>query len=75
MSGVEQYEDYLRSHIVKYSVTEFLGRGKYKKTHFNLNEGYKAQQFVDQLKEQGGKAMLYGISLPPDRTLPIQVTL
>ena len=71
----EAYEQYLRDHIIKYSVTEFLGRGKYKKTHFNLNEGYKAQQFVDQLKEQGGKAMLYGISLPPDRTLPIQVTL
>ena len=44
MSGVEQYEDYLRSHIVKYSVTEFLGRGKYKKTYFILNEGYQAQQ-------------------------------
>ena len=71
----EIYEEYLRDHIQEYVVTEFLGRGKYKKTHFNLNEGYKVQQFVDQLKEQGGIAMLYGISLPPDRTLPIQVTL
>mgnify|MGYP004451771069 FL=1 len=35
----EAYEQYLRDHITKYSVTEFLGRGKYKKTYFNLNEG------------------------------------
>ena len=45
----EVYEQYLRDHIQEYVVTEFLGRGKYKKTHFNLNEGYKAQQFVDTL--------------------------
>ena len=38
----EVYEEYLRDHIQEYVVTEFLGRGKYKKTHFNLNEGFKA---------------------------------
>ena len=71
----EVYEEYLRDHIQEYVVTEFLGRGKYKKTNFNLNEGFKAQQFADKLKKQGGKVMLYGVSLPPDRTVPIQVTL
>ena len=75
MSGVEQYEDYLRSHIIKYSVTEFLGRGKYNKTYFNLNEGYQAQQYADKLREQGARVMLYGVSQPPDRAVPISVTL
>jgi hypothetical protein len=75
MSDVDQYEDYLRSHIVKYSVTEFLGRGKYKKTYFNLNEGFKAQQYADMLREQGARVMLYGVSLPPDRAVEISVTL
>jgi len=71
----EAYEQYLRDHIIKYSVTEFLGRGKYKKTYFNLNEGYKAQQFADDIRQQGGRCMLYGVSLPPDRRLEISVTL
>tara|TARA_R100000315_G_C5081337_1_gene47108 strand:+ start:181 stop:417 length:237 start_codon:yes stop_codon:yes gene_type:complete len=71
----EAYEQYLRDHIIKYSVTEFLGRGKYKKTYFNLNEGYKAQQFADGIRQQGGRCMLYGVSLPPDRRLEISVTL
>ena len=71
----ELYEQYLRDHIREYAVTEFLGRGKYNKTYFNLNEGFKAQQFADKLKKQGGKVMLYGVSLPPDRTVPIHVTL
>lgn len=71
----EAYEQYLRDHIIKYSVTEFLGRGKYKKTYFNLNEGYKAQQFADGIRQQGGRCMLYGVSLPPDRKLEISVTL
>ncbi len=71
----EAYEQYLRDHIIKYSVTEFLGRGKYKKTYFNLNEGYKAQQFADDIRQQGGRCMVYGVSLPPDRRLEISVTL
>jgi len=71
----EAYEQYLRDHIIKYSVTEFLGRGKYKKTYFNLNEGYKAQQFADDIRQQGGRVMVYGVSLPPDRKLEISVTL
>ena len=71
----EAYEQYLRDHIIKYSVTEFLGRGKYKKTYFNLNEGYKAQQFADGIRQQGGRCMVYGVSLPPDRRLEISVTL
>ena len=71
----EAYEQYLRDHIIKYSVTEFLGRGKYKKTYFNINEGFKAQQFADDLRQQGGRCMLYGVSLPPDRSLEISVTL
>mgnify|MGYP001223408614 CR=1 FL=1 len=71
----EVYEEYLRDHIQEYVVTEFLGRGKYKKTRFNLNEGFQAQQFRDDIRRQGGKAIVYGVSLPPDRTLPIQVTL
>jgi len=71
----EAYEQYLRDHITKYSVTEFLGRGKYKKTYFNLNEGFKAQQFADDIRQQGGRCMVYGVSLPPDRKLEISVTL
>ena len=71
----EVYEEYLRDHIQEYVVTEFLGRGKYKKTYFNLNEGYKAQQFADGIRQQGGRCMLYGVSLPPDRKLEISVTL
>ena len=71
----EAYEQYLRDHIIKYSVTEFLGKGKYKKTYFNLNEGFKAQQFADDVRQQGGRCMLYGVSLPPDRRLEISVTL
>ena len=71
----EAYEQYLRDHIIKYSVTEFLGRGKYKKTYFNLNEGFKAQQFADDIRQQGGRVMVYGVSLPPDRKLEISVTL
>jgi|TARA_A100000172_G_C3023490_1_gene103952 hypothetical protein len=71
----EAYEQYLRDHITKYSVTEFLGRGKYKKTYFNLNEGFKAQQFADDIRQQGGRCMVYGVSLPPDRRLEISVTL
>ena len=71
----EAYEQYLRDHITKYSVTEFLGRGKYKKTYFNLNEGFKAQQFADDIRQQGGRGMVYGVSLPPDRRLEISVTL
>tara|TARA_R100001079_G_C4376449_1_gene121195 strand:- start:160 stop:387 length:228 start_codon:yes stop_codon:yes gene_type:complete len=75
MSSVEQYEDYLRSHIIKYSVTEFLGRGKYDKTYFELNDGFKAQQYANKLRKQGARVMLYGVSLPPDRAVPISVTL
>ena len=71
----EQYENHLKDHIYKYSVTEFLGRGKYKKTYFNLNEGFKAQQLTDKLREQGARVMLYGVSRPPGRALDISVTL
>lgn len=71
----ELYEQYLKDYITEYSVTEFLGRGKFKKTYFNLNEGFKAQQYADQLKKQGAQVILYGVSLPPDRSVPISVTL
>ena len=71
----ELYEQYLKEHITQYSVTEFLGRGKFKKTYFNLNEGFKAQQYADKLKSQGARVILYGISLPPDRDVSISVTL
>jgi len=71
----ELYEQYLKEHITQYSVTEFLGRGKFTKTYFNLNEGFKAQQYADKLKSQGAQVILYGVSLPPDRDVPISVTL
>ena len=71
----ELYEQYLKDYITEYSVTEFLGRGKYSQTYFNLNECFKAQQYADTLKSQGARVILYGVSLPPDRDVPISVTL
>ena len=52
----EAYEQYLRDHIIKYSVTEFLGRGKYKKTYFKevyekLSKKFKLGRVRILLKE------------------------
>ena len=70
----EVYEEYLRDHIQEYVVTEFLGRGKYKRLHKSKNctESYK--KYMDLLSKNPNQRLLrYAICQPPCRALTVNI--
>ena len=70
-----QYNQYLIDNITHYLVTEFLGRGQYKKTEFDtLNN---AKEFYLSLKSDNPctKTVVYGISEPKEKPYPINVMI
>ena len=69
------YNQYLEDNITHYLVSEFLGRGQYRKTKFTSFN--KAKCFYFTLKEDNPicQCALYGISEPKDKLYPINVLM
>jgi hypothetical protein len=65
INNSNDYDDYLKSHVESYMVTEFLGRGQYNKVAFTSLEDAKRHQ--DQIKSNkpNARIIVYGLSKPP----------
>ena len=70
-----QYNQYLIDNITHYLVTEFVGRGQYKKTKFDTFDN--AKDFYQSLKLDNPitKTVIYGISEPIEKPYPINVMM
>jgi hypothetical protein len=72
---IEQYDNYLEENITSYTVTKYLGLGKYKTfPHKTLEE---SRIHLSQLKvtNPNGRFLIYGISTPKDKLYSISVPI
>ena len=72
---IEQYDNYLEKNINSYTVTKYLGLGKYKT--FPHKTLVNAQIHLEELKVQEpyGRFLIYGISTPSDKLYSINVPI
>ena len=71
----EEYDNYLISYVQSYTVTKFVGRGKYEKTHFlSIEEAKRYERILKEI-EPDARIMLYGICKPPHTNLIVSVAI
>jgi len=71
----QDYDNYLRQYIVKYSVTTKIAQGKYSTKFFPEYKGAKSYLGQLQKKDHLTQSIIYGISRPPHTILSVNVTM
>jgi hypothetical protein len=70
-----EYDNYLKKYIVFYTVTEFLGIGKYSKKNFIHK--IEAKKFLTEIRTQdpNKRCLMYGVSRPPHTVLDVSIPM
>lgn len=72
MNTLEGYEAWLLESVKFYSVTEFLGRGKYSKEYFGSRNDAVAR--YNEVKGSG-RFLIYAICHPKCRSIPVSILI
>jgi len=72
---IEQYDSYLADNISYYTVTKYLGFGKYQTTKYSTIEDAKNNLEKFKIAEPNGRFLIYGISTPKDKLYPISIPM
>tara|TARA_R100000654_G_scaffold72486_1_gene104354 strand:- start:241 stop:510 length:270 start_codon:yes stop_codon:yes gene_type:complete len=71
----QDYDNYLRQYIVKYSVTTKVAPGKYTTKFFPKYKGAKSYLGKLQKKDHLTQSIIYGVSKPPHTIMEVNVTM
>ena len=72
MNTVEKYEAWLLENVKFYSVTEFLGRGKYSKEFFDSKEDAVARY---KKVKNNGRFLIYAVCHPECRSMSVSLPI
>tara|TARA_R100001443_G_scaffold111584_1_gene124465 strand:+ start:1797 stop:2063 length:267 start_codon:yes stop_codon:yes gene_type:complete len=70
----EEYEEDCLKYVLYYTISEFLGRGKYKRLHKSKNCAKSYKKYMDLLSKNPNQRLLrYAICQPPCRALTVNI--
>jgi hypothetical protein len=71
----EVYDNYIKSYIDYYTVTEFIGSGKYDKVTFKKKSQALTFQKMRLTRNPNARCLVYGVSFPPHTVLPVNIPI
>ena len=72
---ITEYDNYLENNISYYTVTKYLGFGKYQTTKYSSIEDARNNLTKFKKAEPNGRFLIYGISTPKDKLYPISIPM